>query len=752
MATTNPPSASSLVGTWIDPDRKDLIRFREYWHWLHTALVAVIIVCVLRGLVATEWALTATLAYLVYQTGWRWLERHRRTLAVRAAVRWARNFTPVLIGGVLLYLDVQTNPTSGGLPWVILLTSMLSVGLELERVAAFTLIGLAALIVVVPPMVNLMALAPITIDQAVGSLRIPVAQTAVVMLAGLFSYYYSRSIAYLNSLYSQLVHQALPNVAAASSSADLPARAVQSLHTLFRGHDAELIVNFIDVHQGHLFLRHSSSPAGQRLAGEHFNYSHYQGITGEAARVGRLAVLHNVRNDGNRRYFEHAAFSATRSEMAAPIIEDEEVTGVLDVEFPDPFAFSTEDQIALQVFAAMVARLRQQMRVAELHQQLGDLALGVARSAISTRTLSLMLERLAETATGTLGADVISFYLRDAITGQFTGPHKFGRLLSDEEPLAPETLAEDCLVYRIMATGQPRWYEDAPHEPDLITPDAYHRDNGYPVFVDREDIASCAALPLSAGGETFGLFFVNFRQPRSFTTETRAAIQLFCGLATQAIQAGMGDEIMAFKRRQQLIDALHDSISHHAAFAQVALRKLGTLPRSSPDWQEAYVAAGFYLQTALRMVEDLIAGREECSLQGLLDDIVQRAWCVETAYDIAVEPIIDRADLEPYLFGVLPGGNHLLHAIDEAIGNALRHAGARRLWLHVTTSEERLLVRIEDDGRGFDAANPGRSGMGLANMRRRVETYLGGAFKVESEPNRGTTITMTVDLPALNRA
>lgn len=736
-----------MVGTWIDPDRKDLIRFREYWHWVHTALVAVIVFCVLRGIVTSLWALAASVVYLAYQTGWRWLERHKRSLAVHAAMRWARNYAPVLLAGVLMYLDEAANPTSGGLPWVILLTSMLSVGLELERIAAFTLIGLAGLIVVTPPVANLMAMAPITIDQAVDTLRVPVAQTAVVLLAGLFSYYYSRSIAYLNSLYGQLAHQALPNVAAAASSADLSARAVQSLYRLFRGHDVDLVVNIMDVRQEHLYIRQSSSPAGQRLAGERFNYSQYQGITGEAARSGRLAVLHNIRNDSKQRYFEHAAFSATRSEMAAPIIEDGEVTGVLDVEFPDPFAFSAEDQIALQVFAAMVARLRQQMRVAELHRQLGDLALGVARSAISTRNLSLMLERLAETATQSLGADVISFYLRDAITGQFTGPHKFGPLLSDQEPLPPETLSEDCLVYRIMATGQPRWYEDAPHEPDLITPDAYHRDNGYPVFVDREDIASCAALPLSAGGETFGLFFVNFRQPRSFTTETRAAIQLFCGLATQAIQAGMGDELMAFKRRQQLIDALHDSISHHAAFAQVALRKLGTLPRTSPDWQEAYVAAGFYLQTALRMVDDLIAGREECSLQGLLDDIVQRAWCVETAYDIAVEPIIDRADLDPYLPGLLPGGNHLLHAIDEAIGNALRHAGARRLWLHVSTNDDRLVVRIEDDGRGFDLAHPGRSGMGLANMRRRVETYLGGAFTVESEPNRGTTITMSVALP-----
>ncbi|MGL6278099.1 MAG: GAF domain-containing sensor histidine kinase [Gaiella sp.] len=79
----------------------------------------------------------------------------------------------------------------------------------------------------------------------------------------------------------------------------------------------------------------------------------------------------------------------------------------------------------------------------------------------------------------------------------------------------------------------------------------------------------------------------------------------------------------------------------------------------------------------------------------------------------------------------------------EALANVLRHAAARHASIVVTRREGSASIVIEDDGRGFDTAQP-VEGMGLAAMRERVR-LLDGTLVVESSSGHGTTIL--VDLP-----
>jgi signal transduction histidine kinase len=87
--------------------------------------------------------------------------------------------------------------------------------------------------------------------------------------------------------------------------------------------------------------------------------------------------------------------------------------------------------------------------------------------------------------------------------------------------------------------------------------------------------------------------------------------------------------------------------------------------------------------------------------------------------------------------------------VQEAITNALRHAGARDLRVHLERGPDRLALRISDDGRGFDvgvrlegAAAAGH--LGVVGMRERVRAH-GGGFRLRSRPGAGTTIE--VELP-----
>ena len=98
----------------------------------------------------------------------------------------------------------------------------------------------------------------------------------------------------------------------------------------------------------------------------------------------------------------------------------------------------------------------------------------------------------------------------------------------------------------------------------------------------------------------------------------------------------------------------------------------------------------------------------------------------------------------------------ILRLLDEAVTNAVKHAGAKRIAVSIetigdTAESQRGRITVADDGRGFAvcdyAARPARRkpARGLANMRRRAERC-GAALEVTSGPG-GTSVRL--DLPRL---
>lgn len=85
--------------------------------------------------------------------------------------------------------------------------------------------------------------------------------------------------------------------------------------------------------------------------------------------------------------------------------------------------------------------------------------------------------------------------------------------------------------------------------------------------------------------------------------------------------------------------------------------------------------------------------------------------------------------------------------VKEALHNVVKHAAASEVTLRMATERERMLLTIEDNGRGFThAAEPGPGrGNGLANMKARAEA-IGGRFELRSNPGSGTRIQLEVPL------
>ncbi len=82
--------------------------------------------------------------------------------------------------------------------------------------------------------------------------------------------------------------------------------------------------------------------------------------------------------------------------------------------------------------------------------------------------------------------------------------------------------------------------------------------------------------------------------------------------------------------------------------------------------------------------------------------------------------------------------------VQEALSNAVKHAGATAVAVNFDYSEDKsmLQITVSDNGRGFDAATI-EPGIGLIGMRERVYG-LGGKLEINAAPDAGTTITIAL--------
>lgn len=86
--------------------------------------------------------------------------------------------------------------------------------------------------------------------------------------------------------------------------------------------------------------------------------------------------------------------------------------------------------------------------------------------------------------------------------------------------------------------------------------------------------------------------------------------------------------------------------------------------------------------------------------------------------------------------------HNLFMAFKEALNNVLKHSGATEVRIGLTRAEHSLTLVIADNGRGL-TAQPDPTGIGLTNMRRRLE-QVGGRLHLVSKSGGGTIVTMEV--------
>ena len=104
-----------------------------------------------------------------------------------------------------------------------------------------------------------------------------------------------------------------------------------------------------------------------------------------------------------------------------------------------------------------------------------------------------------------------------------------------------------------------------------------------------------------------------------------------------------------------------------------------------------------------------------------------------------VDPEMSSAPLD------LPLRRSLLMAIKETLNNAAKHSGATEVMLQIRWQRQKLVVVVEDNGKGFAPAAAKAERNGLINMSQRMKE-LGGACLVTSQPGQGCRVVFSIPL------
>ncbi|RYY90033.1 MAG: tetratricopeptide repeat protein [Chitinophagaceae bacterium] len=230
----------------------------------------------------------------------------------------------------------------------------------------------------------------------------------------------------------------------------------------------------------------------------------------------------------------------------------------------------------------------------------------------------------------------------------------------------------------------------------------------------------------------------SFYRRRQLAAEARlqATILQQQELATKAILEAEEGE------RQRIAKDLHDGVGQMMSAAKMNLSALAhRLQLQQPEQAADYDRIISLVDESCREVRTvshnmmpnaLLKNSLGAAVREFIDKIDHKALQVH----LYTEGLDERLDgnIETVLYRV----------IQECVNNVIKHSGAHTLDIAIVRDDTELTATVEDNGRGFDTALAA-DGIGLRNIRTRVE-YLKGAVEFDSQPGRGTVVSIHVPL------
>lgn len=270
---------------------------------------------------------------------------------------------------------------------------------------------------------------------------------------------------------------------------------------------------------------------------------------------------------------------------------------------------------------------------------------------------------------------------------------------------------------------------------------------GHVTSEDRETLRGVVGVPILWRGGVVGACVVFSRDPeRVFSRTDSARLELFARHAAIALaNARLYQEAEAHARaeaaaaeRDRLVREVHDTVAQGLASVIVHLDAAGREADPSGEIDQARQSA----VTALAETRRTVLGLAPSPLEGrsLAEALqLELGWANRTGN-------LDVRLVEAGVPVSLPDGlaHQLFRIAQEALTNAVRHAGARSVRIGVIHEDGTVAVLVQDDGQGF-SADEATGSIGLRGMRERAR-LIGGTLEVDSLAGWGTRVRVSAPL------
>ena len=261
---------------------------------------------------------------------------------------------------------------------------------------------------------------------------------------------------------------------------------------------------------------------------------------------------------------------------------------------------------------------------------------------------------------------------------------------------------------------------------------------------------SFLGTPISTRGKPFGNLYLAEKREGSFDAADEEAVGVLADWAAIAIE---NSESVAADRLRESMRAserergrwareLHDETLQGLGALQVVLST--GLRGGGSSLEDAVEGTLRQLREETHKLRALIselrpAALDEIGLEAALQGLVRRC---ATRSGLGISSAIRLAPPGSSLDDELE--NTVYRIVQEALTNVERHAGAEQVEVEIVYRDREILLRVEDDGEGFDVgASP--SGFGLRGMRERAEA-VGGSLTVESTAGRRSVIRAAIPI------
>ncbi|MEU6402027.1 GAF domain-containing sensor histidine kinase [Streptomyces sp. NPDC046985] len=275
------------------------------------------------------------------------------------------------------------------------------------------------------------------------------------------------------------------------------------------------------------------------------------------------------------------------------------------------------------------------------------------------------------------------------------------------------------------------------------------RFGGWPAA--HPEMSDFLGLPIRDGDEVIGaLFLADKRCPESqggcaFTEEDEELLSILAQHAAIALANARlherSRELTIAEERSRLAHELHDAVSQKLFSLRLTAQAAAALIDRDPGRAKGELQQAAAL--AAEAADELRAAVVELRPAALDEDGLVATLRTHTQ-------VLDRAHTARVTFTAhgcraLPAAQEeaLLRVAQEALHNALRHSGAEHVDVTLERRGRGAVLRVADDGAGFDPGTVRRAGrhLGLVSMRDRA-SGAGGTLTVESAPGKGTVIEM----------